>query len=74
MSRVGDDEFESVSYLRAQTDRAGRTDVLDDIGHQLINDQDQRNSHVGRHIQALDIGLDSVRRTTISSADFDTDR
>jgi hypothetical protein len=43
--------------------------VLDDVRHQLIADQSQGNSHVSRHIHALDIGRDPIG-TTASSADF----
>jgi hypothetical protein len=45
--------------------------VLDDVLHQLIDDQSQGNSHVRRDIHALDIGLNPIGTTT-SSAEFAT--
>jgi hypothetical protein len=45
--------------------------MLDDVRHQLIDDQCQRNGHVSRHIHALDIGRDPIG-TTIGSADLAT--
>jgi hypothetical protein len=71
LSRVGDGELQGVPYLRAQTDFAWRADVLDDVRHQLIDDQSQRYSHVSRHIYALDTGRDPIG-TTRSSTDFAT--
>jgi hypothetical protein len=71
LSRVGDGKLQGVPYLRAQTDCAGRADVLDDVRYQLIDDQSYGNGHVGRHVYAVDIGLDPIG-TTIGSADIGT--
>ena len=40
---------------------ARRADVLDDVGHQLVDDQGKRNSQVRRHVDAFDIRLDPLR-------------
>ena len=52
VSRVGDGELQGFPLERKLIRQEGRR--ADDVRHQLIDDQSQRNGHVRGHIHALD--------------------
>ena len=37
--------------------------MLDDVGHQFVDDQSQGNSHVSKHVHTFEIGFDAVCTT-----------